>query len=262
MHAVGDVADGNRVFRLARDRGRSTSRATLRRAARRRHWRAARACRPSTVMQNCFVLDCRDSRAPVPSACRCDSPSASRSGPRCSSIRSGVEPVVARGHRRVGGEDDFARHARHGLVEAEPFLLHAAANRFEHGESAVPFVQVQHAGRDAHGLQRAEAADAQQQFLADADAPVAAVQTRGQFAVFRSIAFDVRVEQQQIAAAHLHAPDLGADGAAAGLDLDGDRLAVGADGRLHRQLVDVGLQDILPAASRLRSSRCRKYPWP
>ena len=160
-----------------------------------------------------------------------------------------VEAVMAGGHRRVRREDHFARNARHGLVEIQAFLLHAAANRFEHRKSAVPFVQVQHAGRDAHGLQRAEAADAQQQFLADSNAPIAAVEPRSQFAILRRISFDVRIEQQQIAASHLHAPDLGADRAAARLDLHGDRLALGPDGRFHGHLADVGLQIffLLPA---------------
>ena len=82
-----------------------------------------------------------------------------------------------------------------------------------------PFVQVQHARGDAHGPQRAEAADAQQQLLADADAAVAAVEARRQLAVLRRVALDVGIEQQQVAAADLHAPDLGANGAAARLDL-------------------------------------------
>ena len=106
-------------------------------------------------------------------------------------------------------------------------------------------------GRDAHGPERAEAADAQQQFLADADARVAAVQARGEFAVFGMIALDVGIEQEQIAASDLHAPDFGADGAAAGFDLNRDRLAVRSDGGFHRQLVDIGLDIffLLPAGA-------------
>ena len=77
------------------------------------------------------------------------------------------------------------------------------ADRFQHGEAAVAFVQMQHAGRDSHRLQSAESADAQQQFLADADAAIAAIEARSEFAIFGSVAFDVRIEQQQIAAAHL-----------------------------------------------------------
>ena len=139
---------------------------------------------------------------------------------------------------------------RYGLVEAQAFVVHAVANRFQHGKPAVAFVQVKNAGRDAHRFERAEAADAKQQFLADSDARVSAVQTRSEFAVFGSIPFHVGVEQKQIAAPHFHPPDFGANGAAAGLDLHRHRFAVGPDGQLHRQLVDVGLDDILPAASR------------
>ena len=55
-------------------------------------------------------------------------------------------------------------------VEAQAFILHAMANRFEHRKSAVSFVQVKNAGRDSHRFQCAEAADAEQQLLADAGA--------------------------------------------------------------------------------------------
>ncbi len=86
-----------------------------------------------------------------------------------------VEAIVPGGNRRMRGEDHFAGDARNGLVEIQSFFLHASSNRFEHGKSAVPFVQVQHAGRDAHGFQRAESAHAEQQFLANSNAAIAAV---------------------------------------------------------------------------------------
>ena len=145
VHAVGDVADGHRVLLPAGIQHLSTSRATLRRAAPRRHWRAARSFSAQHRHAELFVVVAADSRGPGPSSARCESPSASRSGPRCSSIKSGVEAIVPGRHRRVRGEDHFARHARRGLLEAEPFFLHAAANGFQHRERAVPFVQVQHA---------------------------------------------------------------------------------------------------------------------
>ena len=94
-------------------------------------------------------------------------------------------------------------------------------------------------------FERAKAADAQQQFLANAGARVAAVQARGGLAIFGRIAFHVRIEQQQIAAAHLHLPHLGANRRAARVNLHHHRLAVDADGRLHRQLVDVGFEILL-----------------
>ena len=155
--------------------------------------------------------------------------------------QAGSKAVMAGGHRSVGGKTNFARHAGHRLVKAQALLLHTAADGFEHRKAAVPFVQMQDAGSDAHGFQGAKSSHAEQQFLADTDAAVAAVQPGSEFAVFGSVAFDVGVEKQQVAAPNFHAPDFGADGAAAGLDFDRNRRAVGPDGGFHRQLADIGL---------------------
>ena len=151
MHAVGDVADGNFVFRLA---GIKAGPHGARNFAVQRGdgVGAPRKLQAQHRHAEFFVVIAGILAAQPHELLRAKCPSASRSGPRCSSIRSGIEAVVTGGHGRVRGEDDFARNARHGLVEAEPFVLHAAANGFEHGKAAVPFVQVQHAGSDAHRL--------------------------------------------------------------------------------------------------------------
>ena len=85
-------------------------------------------------------------------------------------MRSGLEAIMAGGDGRVGGEDDFAGNLAGGGVEVEAFFVHARADGFKDGEAAVAFVEMQDAGRDAHGLERAEAADAEQQFLTNAGA--------------------------------------------------------------------------------------------
>ena len=123
------------------------------------------------------------------------------------------------------------------------------------------FVQVQNARRDSHRFQRAEASHAEQQFLANSNAPIAAVQARGKFAILGRIPLHVRIEKKQIAASHFHPPDFRPDRSAARLDLHRDGFAVGADRRFHRQMVDVRLQVffLLPAVA---IERCRKYPWP
>ena len=157
----------------------------------------------------------------------------------------GAEAVVTRGHRRVRGKDHLARNLPRGRVEIQAFLFHASANRLEDREAAVAFVQVQNAGRNAHGLERAKTAHAQQQLLPDARARVAAVKPRGGFQILRRIARHIRVQQQKIAAAHLHAPHLGANRAAARSNLHHHRLAVGADGRLHGQLIHIVCQILL-----------------
>ncbi len=87
VHAVGDVADRNLVFRLARIQPRPHC---ARDFAVQRRYRigAARELQAQHRHAEIFAADCPDSRAPAPSAAPGRVPSASRNGPRCSSIRS------------------------------------------------------------------------------------------------------------------------------------------------------------------------------
>ena len=68
----------------------------------------------------------------------------------------GIEPVVAGGHRRMRGKDYFAGNLAGGMVEVQALFFHAIANGLKDREAAVSLVQVENAGRDAHGLERAE----------------------------------------------------------------------------------------------------------
>jgi hypothetical protein len=90
--------------------------------------------------------------------------------------QAAVKAIVACRHWRMRGEHYFPRDARYGLVESDAFLLHAIPNRFQDRESTVAFVQVQNAGRDAHGFQGSETSHAQKKFLADTHASIAAVE--------------------------------------------------------------------------------------
>ena len=121
-------------------------------------------------------------------------------------------------HRRVRREHDLRRDAAQRLPRINAFDLHALPDHFERRKGAVAFVQVQDARRDAHRAERAHPADAEQQLLADAYALVAAVEARGQLAVLRLVAFDVRIEQQQRAAADRQLPDARHDGPGPCLD--------------------------------------------
>ena len=160
-----------------------------------------------------------------------------------------VEPVVTRGHRGVGGEDHFAGNLMRSGVEVQAFFLHAITDRLQHRETAVPLVEMENTRRNAHGLEGAKAADAEEQLLANAGASVAAIEARGQFQILGCVAGYVGVEQQKVAAADLDAPDLGANRAAAGFNFDHHRFPVFANGQFHGELVDVGLQVLflLPA---------------
>ena len=122
MNAVGDVADRNLFFRLARIQVQSTWRARLPRAATKRRWPAAKASIPA---RSCRTLrrDCWDSRGPSAISRSCDRSQsvAQRTEMFLDQIRA--EAVVAGGNRRVRGENDFARHARQPLRRSRSLLL-------------------------------------------------------------------------------------------------------------------------------------------
>ena len=247
MHAVGDVPDGDRLFRLAGIEPRP-HRARDFAVQRRYGVGAPRKFQAQHGHTKLFVRGCRI-LAPQRHQPFVGKTERIPQRPKMLLDQAGVEAVVARGNGSVRGKGHFAAHARHRLIEIQALFLHAAANRFEHRKSAVPFVQVQNAGRDSHRFQGAEASTPKQQFLADSNAAIAAIQPRSELAILRRVSFDVRIEQEQIAASHLHAPHFRADRAAARLNLHGDRFALGADGRFHGHVADIGLKVffLLPA---------------
>src|SRR6202021_1036417 len=145
----------------------------------------------------------------------------------------------------VGGEDNFAGNLTGSGVKVQALFLHAIADCFEDCEAAVALVEMENSGRNAHGLEGAKAADAEQQFLANAGASVAAVETRGEFQIFGCVAGYVGVEEQKSAATDLDPPHLGADGTTAGLNFDHDGFPVFANGEFHGKLIDVGKEVLL-----------------
>src|SRR5271154_3494712 len=109
-----------------------------------------------------------------------------------------IEAIVPGRHGSMGSENHFPGNARHGGVESNALVGHAHVDGFQHRESAVPFVQVKNAGRDAHGSKGARSANAKHQLLTDAGSSVSAVKAGSQFAVVRSVTFDVGVEEEQV----------------------------------------------------------------
>ena len=99
--------------------------------------------------------------------------------------------------------------------------------------------------------ERADAADAEQQFLPDADALVAAVEPRGQLAVLGLVALDVRVEQQQRVAADRQLPDARARSCRSASRSTTMTGAPSRVRRLHRQqpVIDVEVVLVLPAVA-------------
>ena len=94
--------------------------------------------------------------------------------------------------------------------------------------AGVAFVQVEDAGFDAERLQRADAADAEDDLLLDARLAIAAVEPRRQLAIPRRVLLEVGVEQVQRHAAEAHAPDRDQHRAIAERHRGDARLAVAA----------------------------------
>ncbi len=146
------------------------------------------------------------------------------------------------------GEDHLGGHAPARLGHVDSLGFHAPADELERRKCAVSLVQVHHSGRDAERRQRLRAADTQQQFLADPDSLVAAVQPGGQLPILGAVAFDIRVEKQQHVPPDVDAPDARDDATGSRFDRDGHRNTV-PHGGLNRQqtAVDVDVVLLLPA---------------
>ena len=166
----------------------------------------------------------------------------------------GVEPVVPGRHGCMRSKNYFSRYLAGRGVEVQSFFFHPASDCFEHRKAAVSLIQVQNARRNAHGLQRAKASHAKQQFLANAHAAVPAIQARCQFAILGRVSLHIRIQQQQVAASNFEPPHLGLDAAAPRMNFHQDRLAVWSNGRLHGQMIDIGLQVLFPLPAALIQS--------
>ena len=88
-----------------------------------------------------------------------------------------VEGLVARRHRRVGGEDGGRLHRGERLGQAVA-RLHPLARALERQERDVALVHVPHGGVDAERAQRAHAADAEHDLLAQPHLAAAHVERR------------------------------------------------------------------------------------
>ncbi len=143
--------------------------------------------------------------------------------------------VVAGRDRRVRREDRRAPDFFERGVERVA-ALEQVADALQHDERRVPFVEVPRGRRRAHRLQRADAADAEDDLLLHARFAVAAVEPRGQLAVPRGVLFQIGVEQIQRHPAEPDAPHRYEDAAVAERHGDDARLPVGRDGRLDRRV--------------------------
>ena len=157
--------------------------------------------------------------------------------------------VVAGRDRRVGGEDRApAGDLQRGRQRAVAAVL--APRELERHERRVALVEVHDAGLDPHRLERADAADAEQQVLREPRVLVADVEAAGDPARGLGVLRPVRVEQVQRHAADVRAPDLAHDLDVADRDGDRDRRAVVGAHQRGGHAVRVGVDPVLvlPAA--------------
>ena len=121
----------------------------------------------------------------------------------------GGKTFVAGVHGRVRGEDAVAAHHFAGGGEAEAAGQAEMADAFQDHEGRVPFVHVVGARMIAQRRQRARAAHAEQDLLADARVAVGHVKALGDAAVFFGVLGRVGVEQIERHAPDLNFPDAG-----------------------------------------------------
>ncbi len=150
------------------------------------------------------------------------------------------EAVVPGGDGGVGREDGHLRHVARRLAVGDAVALHLGADHLDRREGAMPFVQVEDRRVNPQRVEQPDAADAEQQLLADPHAGVAAVEPRGQRAVRLAVLGDVRVEQVERRPADRDLPGLRVERAGVRVDREPEPLAAGARHRLDRQHGDVG----------------------
>ena len=152
--------------------------------------------------------------------------------------------VVARGDRRVGGEDRLpAADLQRGGQRPGPAVV--APRELERHERRVALVEVHEPGLDPHRLQRADAADAEQHVLRQPGVLVADVEAAGDPARGLRVLRALGVEQVERDAADVHAPDLRRDLVVGDRHRDRDRLAVVARDERGGQSVRVGVDPVL-----------------
>src|ERR1051325_10150483 len=110
--------------------------------------------------------------------------------------KPGIETVVSGRHWGVRCENNLAADAGGSLLEADSFILHATAHRLQHRKRAMALIEVEHRWRDAHRAERTDAAHPKQQLLTNPYARVSLIQARGQLAILRSVAENIRIQQK------------------------------------------------------------------
>ena len=259
VHAVRDVADRDVVDLDARDRAARTSPARRSPCRRLTPFTRAAMRMPSAAM----LKTPGSPPASAPSASRRSSGRPGRHAALAEVARHEVarEAVDAGRHRRVRREDRARAHDLQRVLGIAARVLDQAPHALDAEEAGVALVHVEHRGLDAARGERLDAADAEQDLLAQAVLAVAAVEAVGDGALGRRVLGHVRVEQQQRHAADVDAPEHGVQRRRPGAARDPDARAVRREHGRERQERRVEVDELLllragrPSAAG-GSSRC------
>ena len=123
----------------------------------------------------------------------------------------GREVVVAGRYGRVGREDRVRLDHLLGRLEGEPTPFDQPSHSLQPGESGVPLVHVKNRGFQPESLEGVDPTHTEEDFLPEAHVLVAAVELRRDFTVLRSVLRQVRIEQEEPNATHLHPVDVHPD---------------------------------------------------
>ena len=116
------------------------------------------------------------------------------------------EMVESRGHRRVGSEEVTRPSGRQSDLEGLPGILHEVAGAFQDGERRVPFIQVTDLGLDSQRTEQPPSADAEQQFLLEAQFRSTPIELAGNPPVSGKVRRVIAVQQVELHSADLNLP--------------------------------------------------------
>ena len=114
----------------------------------------------------------------------------------------------------------------HGVFEGKAVICHSFTHDFDRNKTTVSFVQMVDSGIDAKCPQSLDAANTDYQLLSDAGPLVTTIQSTGQFAIFRAIALDIAVQQEESDTTNLNFPNFGEQSSVSSINGDHQRSAI------------------------------------
>ena len=235
MDSVGDVSDGDFVFRPAREQRLKKAPADLAVQTAYTIHRPAPANRQIGHVEWLRRVG-RVLAAKGQQVWQCDTELFF--GVPCQVLRDegGGETVKTGSHRRVGGEEVTRPSYGEGNFERMPALLHEIAGAFQNSEGRMAFVQVTDLRLEPKRTKQAPSTDSQEHFLLEAQLRPASIELAGDPAMSGIVGRVVAVQQIKIHPANLYLPGAQPYGVSRQRDFQPQPLPVRLPQRRDRQL--------------------------